>query len=108
MPKQGKKGPLLVDLCCGAGGMSYGFRRAGWSPVLGIDTCENSAKTYEANLKVSVLSVDLLDPSALKTIKTAIRKTRPTAVIGGPPCQGFSQAGPRNSADPRNEVLVAS
>jgi len=29
-------------------------------------------------------------------------------VIAGPPCQGFSRAGPRNPADPRNKVLSAA
>jgi DNA (cytosine-5)-methyltransferase 1 len=39
--------------------------------------------------------------TAFKALKT------PTIVLSGPPCQGFSIAGSRDPADPRNQVLVA-
>ena len=40
----------LVDLFCGAGGLSLGFRDAGFEPVLAADWDEHACRTYEANL----------------------------------------------------------
>ena len=104
---KGEKPPLFVDLCCGAGGMSYGFVRAGWAPLLGVDNSKHSAETYEANLNAAVASVDLSSPNAHISIRRSCGGSKPDAVIAGPPCQGFSRAGPRRIHDSRNDLLIA-
>ncbi len=98
--------PTFVDLCSGAGGFSAGFKKAGWRPLLGVDTCEKSLRTYSANIGAETLCVDLLSEDSGDQILKKLGKERPTAVIAGPPCQGFSMAGRRDPADPRNRVFV--
>lgn len=107
MPRKAQRRPSFIDLCCGAGGMSFGFRRAGWKPLFGVDTCQHSAQTFHANLRAPVLSVDLYGAGAYNSVQILTKNKRLDAVIGGPPCQGFSRAGPRKVADPRNGVLLA-
>src|SRR5260370_39687031 len=105
--KSKEQRPSFVDLCCGSGGMSHGFRRAGWMPLFGVDNCAHSATTYRKNLKVTAMETDLSSPGAHRQIRAQMNGTTPEAVIAGPPCQGFSRAGPRKLRDPRNELLVA-
>jgi DNA (cytosine-5)-methyltransferase 1 len=100
--------PVLVDLCCGAGGFSYGFRQAGWRVLLGADLCKHSLATYYRNLCTRTLLIDLLGKGAAKTVEDAICAQGVSAVIAGPPCQGFSRAGRRKLVDPRNDVILAA
>ena len=107
MKKPKAKKPVFVDLCCGAGGLSWGFRSVGWKPLFGVDNCEHSSATFSSNLKSRVLQVDVATMNGRASITEAVGKIRPDAVVGGPPCQGFSMAGPRSVADPRNGVIVS-
>jgi DNA (cytosine-5)-methyltransferase 1 len=97
--------PTVIDLCCGAGGFSWGFMQAGFNVVLGVDQCKNALATYSANIPGSqTLAADVTCRTSLREIKRLVTR-RPTVVVAGPPCQGFSRAGPRKAADPRNSVL---
>jgi len=100
--------PAAVDLCCGAGGFSYGFRGAGWRILLGADLCKHSLATYRRNLHTGILAIDLLSKEAAGTIGDLIGASELRAVIAGPPCQGFSRAGRRKLIDPRNDVILAA
>ena len=96
----------VLDLFCGAGGLSLGFQLAGYEIVGGIDFYEDAIKTHEANFKNSKsLCVDI------KTINNDEIKNmfegKVDVIIGGPPCQGFS-AGNRQQKledDPRNKLF---
>lgn len=101
------KEPTFLDLCCGAGGFSFGFKRAGWKPRLGVDACKKSLQSFEHNVIPHSLCIDLLKRTAAKEISKAINGEKIDAVIAGPPCQGFSRAGRRDPKDPRNRVFVA-
>lgn len=101
------KEPTFLDLCCGAGGFSFGFKRAGWKPRLGVDACKKSLQSFEHNVIPRSLCIDLLKRTAANEISKAINGEKIDAVIAGPPCQGFSRAGRRNPKDPRNRVFVA-
>ena len=83
----------MIDLFCGAGGMSAGFRMAGFHSIFAVDVDEPSTKTYAANFGKHVVCGD-------------IRKIEdfPAAdiVVGGPPCQGFSRLG-KQAKIPRPE-----
>jgi len=78
----------LVDLFCGAGGISEGFRQASFESLLGIDCDQWSVKTYEKyhgeaiQCKVEELKVS--------TIMKKIGGREITVLAGGPPCQAFS------------------
>lgn len=36
----------VIDFCCGAGGLSEGFRQAGFEIILGIDIWETALATF--------------------------------------------------------------
>ena len=83
-----------VDLFAGCGGMSLGFKQAGYDLVLAVDNWEAAFECYRANLKDPYLLLDLSDPvKATEEIKRRAPKVE--VVVGGPPCQDFSHAGPR-------------
>lgn len=94
---------LVLSLFSGAGGFSYGFSMAGLKPVFGVEINKDACQSYELNVG-SCHQIDL------GTIKPAVLSEmtggkNPFIVIGGPPCQGFSTAGPRNATDPRNQLI---
>ena len=95
MSKNGKA-PTLVDLFCGAGGMSLGFTRAGFKAIHAVDHWKPAVETYRANLGDHVLEQEITDGSELPSS---------TVIVGGPPCQGFSSAGRREEDDKRNSLV---
>lgn len=94
----------IVDLFAGAGGLSEGFRQAGWQVLAGVDFDPDACATYKRNF------------ADAESIHGDLRERRTRAklnnlgsvdvVVGGPPCQAFSQV--RNHArlieDPRNSL----
>lgn len=102
----------VVDLCSGLGGLSLAARDLGMRVVAGVDVNSSALKTFGKNfpdakaISGSVRSKTVLAQCAglLEPFKTAGQST---VIISGPPCQGFSPAGTRDPADPRNQVLVA-
>jgi DNA (cytosine-5)-methyltransferase 1 len=83
-----------VDLFAGCGGMSLGFKRAGYDLALAVDNWEAALRCYQANLKDPYLLLDLSEPDvAVREVRRRVPKAE--VVIGGPPCQDFSHAGPR-------------
>ena len=102
-----------IDLFCGAGGLSLGFKWAGWEPILGNDIEKSFLQTYQANVHHRVITGDIRDERVFDEIVTCSQIARaknpniPLLVIGGPPCQGFSTAGNRRSlSDPRNWLFA--
>ncbi len=94
----------VVSLFSGAGGFSYGFSNAGLRPIFGAEINENACATYEDNIASSCHNIDLsvVDPNYFTKL---LGNKKPFAVIGGPPCQGFSTAGARDKHDPRNQLI---
>lgn len=94
----------LLDLFCGAGGFSEGFRQAGYKVVAGIDNNPEALSTYSQNfyealaIEADLSKTDYLDLLPFKELS----RQRIDVIAGGPPCQGFSVAGKRLSEDPRN------
>lgn len=98
----------VIDLFCGAGGLSYGFEQAGCNIVLGIDNDEAALKTFVKNHKnAKSLCCDITKINYADTIKSAIGDKKINLIIGGPPCQGYSIAGSRNFDDPRNKLYLS-
>jgi DNA (cytosine-5)-methyltransferase 1 len=102
--QQGEPG-VFVDLFAGAGGLSLGFKLAGWTPLVANDFDRASLDTYVANIHDAVVHGDIRDPSVRSELVSVAKRARaaqpdaPFLVLGGPPCQGFSTAGKRRSMD---------
>lgn len=87
--------PTLVDIFCGAGLMSGGFKKAGFKPIYAIDANRFAVASYNNNVaKVAECGFVEEPPRELKS----------DILIAGPPCQGFSTLGLRNPLDPRNNM----
>jgi DNA (cytosine-5)-methyltransferase 1 len=96
----------IIDLFCGAGGMTIGFELSGFESILSLDKWDDAIKTfnYNRNRKVGIskdirefTDEDLIDLT--KGIKVS-------GIIGGPPCQGFSMVGTRDVFDERNKLYL--
>lgn len=81
-----------IDLFCGCGGMSLGFQMAGFEIVAAFENWSSAVSCYQQNFKHPVFNLDLsYEDNAISIIKNF----SPSLIIGGPPCQDFSNAGKR-------------
>lgn len=94
----------VLDLFCGAGGFSKGFKDAGFNIVAGIDIWDNAIETYKLNNDHVAICADLCELSPDKLAST-YNITKVDVIIGGPPCQSFSIAGKRDASDTRNTLF---
>lgn len=96
----------VVSLFSGAGGLDYGFGRAGFMPVLAVDRDAAAVRTFNANFPGGVAqSGDLSELSPASIVKWLRPLPPPRGVIGGPPCQGFSYGNTQaRPDDPRNDL----
>lgn len=91
-------GLTMIDLFAGCGGMTVGFARQGFKSVLAVEFNDHAAATYAMNFgeghtfhgDIATLPDDIIPEVDV--------------VIGGPPCQGFSNLGSRDFNDPRNKL----
>jgi len=101
--------PRLVDLFCGAGGLTLGFRRAGWKPVAALDVDLDAGRTYMANNPgVPCMVKDIRRVPASEIAEVArIRPGELDALVGGVPCEGYSLLNRRyDPLDPRNHLFL--
>ena len=99
-----------VDLFSGAGGLSRGFYDAGYDVVLGVDFDEAALKTFKENHGTAeAMKLDLFNHDNIDVIVDYLEKRdiKLDVLVGGPPCQGFSIAGPRDMNDKRNSLYLA-
>lgn len=88
-----KKSFNSIDLFCGAGGLSYGFKKAGFNTLFAVEFNETYAQTYKANFPEVDLYCEDIKSISDSQIKSLSKKYDVDIIIGGPPCQGFSLAG---------------
>lgn len=101
------KQPRAISLFAGAGGCSLGFTQAGYNVIYANDFDKAAIETYKTNFpetKAECKDINDIDFSDLMT-NIKISPGEVDILIGGPPCQGFSTAGPRFWDDPRNHLL---
>lgn len=97
----------VIDLFCGCGGLSYGFEKASYNILLGIDNDKMALKTFEYNHHNSKSICGDITQIGYKEIKKVIGNKKIDVIIGGPPCQGMSLSGPRQFDDPRNKLYLS-
>lgn len=83
----------IVDLFCGAGGMSLGFEDAGFNVVLGVDFNSWACRTFAANVPAQVVVKNIEQIRDFNVFFTRYGITEVAGIVGGPPCQGFSRVG---------------
>jgi DNA (cytosine-5)-methyltransferase 1 len=94
------------------GGLSLAARELGMRIVAGLDVNAQAARTFSKNfpeaefIQSSVRSAKALQRCG-ELLRNAAGTTARSIVLSGPPCQGFSVAGSRDPADPRNQILAA-
>ena len=97
----------VLDLFCGCGGISFGFKLAGYKIIGGVDIDKDSISTFKKNFPKSLpICKDLLEYSDTD-ILSDFSKKKVEVIVGGPPCQGFSSANrwDKEKKDPRNKLF---
>ena len=100
--------PNVIDLFCGCGGLSEGFKLAGYTIVGGVDFNASAIETYNKNFPgAKGFCCDLLSMDKKQIIEEFGDLKDIDVIIGGPPCQGFSSANryKTEGEDPRNKLF---
>lgn len=107
MKEIGKEKLNLLDLFCGCGGISEGFRLAGYNIVGGIDIDDDSIKTFGYNFPNALAICDNILEFTDDKIESVFGDSKINIIVGGPPCQGFSSANrwKKENEDPRNKLF---
>lgn len=94
----------VIDVFCGAGGFSEGFRQQGFEIKLGIDHWEPAIKTFNHNFGLNCSLKNILDfESSIKEIE-ALPDT--DIIIGSPPCVTFSSSNISGKADKTSGITL--
>lgn len=100
--------PKIIDLFAGVGGLSLGAARAGYALAGAVELDPIARATHALNFPSTPHLADdvgTLDGATLLEA-CSLQPGEVSGLIGGPPCQGFSDIGKKNAADPRNELLA--
>lgn len=85
----------VVDLFCGAGGLTHGFQKEGFVIGAGVDLDEDCRWPYESNNDAPFIRSDVskLDAAALNGL---FLPGEPRILVGCAPCQPFSSYNQKN------------
>ncbi|MDT2806986.1 DNA cytosine methyltransferase [Vagococcus lutrae] len=99
----------ILDLFSGAGGFSKGFDSVeGFTTVLALDFNKSALETFKHNFPdADTIHGDITSDDIKKSVVELAKKKKVNMIIGGPPCQGFSNKGKKlGLADPRNFLFL--
>ena len=97
-----------IDLCCGAGGLTNGLRRAGWDVVAGIDVDDAVGPTYRRNNPTSrFVHADLrrITDQDVRALASGV-PSRELLLAGCAPCQAFSKQRGRSGLQRRSDATL--
>ena len=103
--------PKAIDLFSGAGGFALGFAPA-FNIVGHVEWDKYALQTYEFNApyfgfgQSELIGRDITKITDEEIIAFRKRHKSISLIVGGPPCQGFSTSGRRDSKDPRNSLFI--
>jgi DNA (cytosine-5)-methyltransferase 1 len=87
--------PTCIDLFAGCGGMSAGLKKAGFQNLLAVEWDASCCDTFKANISERILQCAIQEVDSFPNCDL---------LVGGPPCQGFSNLGERVPNDPRRQL----
>lgn len=97
-----------IDLFCGAGGITEGFREAGYGCLYANDCMPEAIETFSFNHPKAwseARDIEDVNPAQVRK-RLGLKKGALDVLVGGPPCQGFSINAPdRFLSDPRNKLF---
>jgi DNA (cytosine-5)-methyltransferase 1 len=98
----------IIDLFAGAGGLSLGAARAGLTVRAAVELDKHAVETHARNFPASLhLSLDVAKLTGERLFQLCgMKEGELDGLIGGPPCQGFSNIGNRDVADTRNDLFA--
>ena len=79
----------VVDLFCGCGGLSYGFKKEGFKVLAGFDSDASCRYPYEKNVGAPFFAEDVAALSS-RRVAALFSGATPRVLIGCAPCQPFS------------------
>jgi DNA (cytosine-5)-methyltransferase 1 len=106
----------FIDIFAGCGGISLGLLNSGLTGVFAIEKNPDAFETYSHNLLggkfsyewpnwLSKSNHDISDVISTYKNRLVDYQGKIDLMVGGPPCQGFSIAGLRQSTDKRNQLI---
>lgn len=87
-----------TDLFAGAGLMSEGFRQAGFKSVFAAEADRRAVASFNRNIE---------DVAKVWDVEQVAENVFSDVIVAGPPCQGFSTLGKRDSNDERNQLSLS-
>lgn len=106
MKSKSKKPLGIVSLFAGAGGLDHGFRDAGFKTVWANEYDKTIAPTYQKNFPEVEFDGRSISDISDEEIESLRVRHNIVGVIGGPPCQSWSEAGARRGIkDPRGKLF---
>ena len=95
----------VLDLFCGAGGLSWGLHKNNnFHTLIALDFDEEAANTFKKNMPdAEVIVGDITSKSVKDRLIRLAKEKKINMIVGGPPCQGYSMKGKKlGLEDPRN------
>lgn len=89
------EGLTVIDLFAGCGGFSYGLKKAGFNNLLAVEWDHSCCETFKNNINSRILQCAIQEVETFPVCDI---------LVGGPPCQGFSNLGERVPLDPRRQL----
>ncbi len=94
-PPLEKDKPTAIDLFAGCGGFSVGLKKAGFQNLLAVEWDASCCETFRKNISPRILQCAIQEVDVFPSCDL---------LVGGPPCQGFSNLGERVPNDPRRQL----
>jgi len=92
----------VIDLFCGGGGFSYGFKKEGFEIIAGVEINSSAIETYTINIAPQIaINDDIRNISGRE-----LKKFEPDIVIGGPPCEAYTPVSLNRLPNPVDRLYI--